>query len=405
MRVFALGGYGTVGFPAIKLLAQSDLVTEITIAGRSLERAEIAAEEAGDKAKAIQIDGTDEHELASLLSGYDIVMNAARDETVLPAIRAAIRTRTDYCDVNHIFVEQALQLTTSAETAGVTAIVANGVAPGIINLMGVQVARQLQEIQQLQNGRATAFWWGGLELAPQPWPMDENEILATIRMYKPFFLMMLKRLQQKGSRTAWDYDDGQWIQKDPMEFGLAVPLMRGRTTTLYPYAVRDPMCGALPGELASFPPVEAWFSPLPPQLHEMLREQALLVLEDKIESETAVNSFYEAIEADPHFKLTFPDDLIATPKEWARAVGWKEGRAARYSCWFTEPMWKVGEWFLTSAALVLAARRILRDETQKFGVMTAEIAFDPPPFFDELTSLIPNFPSDVKLVDESFQWL
>jgi saccharopine dehydrogenase-like NADP-dependent oxidoreductase len=48
MKVFALGGYGKTGFPAIKLLAQSDLVTEIAIAGRSLERAEKAATEIGE---------------------------------------------------------------------------------------------------------------------------------------------------------------------------------------------------------------------------------------------------------------------------------------------------------------------------------------------------------------------
>jgi len=40
MRVFALGGYGKVGLPAIKLLAGSDLVAEIAIAGRSLSRAD-----------------------------------------------------------------------------------------------------------------------------------------------------------------------------------------------------------------------------------------------------------------------------------------------------------------------------------------------------------------------------
>ena len=50
MKVFVLGGYGIVGLPAIKLLAQSDLITKIAVAGRSLERAEKAATEIGEKA-------------------------------------------------------------------------------------------------------------------------------------------------------------------------------------------------------------------------------------------------------------------------------------------------------------------------------------------------------------------
>ena len=35
MKVFALGGYGKVGLPALKLLAQSDLVTEVMRFSRS----------------------------------------------------------------------------------------------------------------------------------------------------------------------------------------------------------------------------------------------------------------------------------------------------------------------------------------------------------------------------------
>ncbi|NQU80568.1 MAG: saccharopine dehydrogenase NADP-binding domain-containing protein [Bacteroidetes bacterium] len=139
MKVFALGGYGKVGFPAIKLLAQSDLVTEIDIVGRSLEHAEKAAREIGEKAIVIHTDGTDEQELTLLLAGYDIIMNSATDETVLPTIRAAIRTGTHYCDAA-VVNEQALQLASEAEAVGITAIVANGIHPGISNLMGVHVA-------------------------------------------------------------------------------------------------------------------------------------------------------------------------------------------------------------------------------------------------------------------------
>lgn len=58
MKVFALGGYGKVGLPAINLLAQSDLVTEIAVVGRSQERAENAATEIGEKGVAVQADGT-----------------------------------------------------------------------------------------------------------------------------------------------------------------------------------------------------------------------------------------------------------------------------------------------------------------------------------------------------------
>ena len=67
MKAFALGGYGAVGLTCAELLAESDLVSEIALAGRSEERAKQAAAEIGDKARAVQVDGADEKQLASLV--------------------------------------------------------------------------------------------------------------------------------------------------------------------------------------------------------------------------------------------------------------------------------------------------------------------------------------------------
>jgi len=86
-------------------------------------------------------------------------------------------------------------------------------------------------------------------------------------------------------------------------------------------------------------------------------------------------------------------------------VGRKEGRAARFSCWLTAPMWDVGGYFLTSVALVVAVIKILRGEIQERGVMTAETIFEPQSFFDEVVSLLPEPPPDGRLIGESFEWL
>jgi saccharopine dehydrogenase-like NADP-dependent oxidoreductase len=100
MRVFALGGYGKVGLPAIKLLAESDLVTEIAICGRNSHLAEAAVNKIGKKALAVHTDGTDVEKLSSLIGSYDIIINSATDDTVLPAVQAAIKAGVHYCDVN-----------------------------------------------------------------------------------------------------------------------------------------------------------------------------------------------------------------------------------------------------------------------------------------------------------------
>ena len=408
MKVFVLGGYGKVGLPAIKLLAPSNLVTEIAIVGRSLERAEKAATEIGENAIAFHADGTDEQELTSLLAGYDIIVNAATNKAVLPSIRAATRIGAHYCDVASFgdFVEQVLQLSSEAEAAGITAIVAVGIGPCISNLMGVHVARQLEEVEQLQLGFADIFnWKSGRELTLQQWLEEPRQSLTALHEFRPFIEMMLRRLQEKGSRTVFNYHDGRWEETDPVRSGLDIPLAQGGTTASYPYVSCDSFWGRLPSDLSKVPSVEMFFSPLPPQLHEVLREQALRVLGGNIDSETATSSFYDTVESDPDRWLTLPDNFPSIAKMWTRAVGRKEGRAARCSCWFTAPMWNVAGYFLTSVALAVAVRKILRGEIQKRGVITAEKAFEPLSFFDEVASVLPEPPPDGKLIAESFEWL
>jgi hypothetical protein len=406
MKVFALGGYGKVGIPAIKLLAQSDLVTEIAIVGRNLERAEKAATEIGEKAVAVHADGTDEQKLTSLLAGYDIIMNAATHKAVLPAIRAAIHNGTHYCDVASFgdFIEQAMQLASEAEGAGITSVIANGISPSISNLMGVHVSRQLEEVEQLQLGRAEFIdLQSGQDLTPQQWLGEPQKSLAALHEFRAWIVMMLRIMQQKGTRTALDFQDRRWVEIDPIRSGLEVPIQKGATINSYPYVSCDSFWGAIPSDLCKVSPVELWFSPLPPQLHAVLREQALRVVEEDVDPEIATSSFYDIADSDPHRWLILPDDYTPAPKMWVRAVGRKGGRAARFSCWLA-PMNVTGN-CLTGVALAAAVRKILRGEIIERGVMTAEKAFDPLPFFDEVASLLPDSLPDGKLINESFEWL
>ena len=159
------------------------------------------------------------------------------------------------------------------------------------------------------------------------------------------------------------------------------------------------------GSLSRVSPVELLLSPFPPRLHDLLREQALRVLDGQVDADSAVRAFYDTIAQDPHRWLTLPEDYVSTPKMWVRAVGRKDGRAARATCWFTPAMWNVGGYFLTSVALAAAVRKILRGEIRERGVIAAETAFQPLSFFEEVAALLPDPPLDGKLIGESFDWL
>ena len=407
MKVFVLGGYGKTGLPAIKLLAKYDLVSKIAVAGRNLERAEQAAKEIGEKAIAVQVDGTDEQKVTSLLAGYDFIVNAATNDAVIPSIRAAIHNGAHYCDMAWAgILEQAGQLGPEAEAAGITAVIATGFSPCISNLIGVHAARQLDEVEQLQIGRADIFnFRSGRELSPRQWLTDPNESLVELDEFRWFIGEMLKRVQDDGIRQVLAYQNGEWVEVNPLKSGLDVPLAKGCRTISRPYMSGNDAWGMLPNDLSKVPPVEMSFSPFPPQLGTVLEELALRVLEENIDSETAISTFYDTIESDPHRWLTVPDDYVAPARLWINALGSKDGRAARSSCWFTSSMWDINGYFLTSVALVAAVLKVLRGEIKTRGVMTAEKAFEPLSFLDETAALIPYLLPKGEIIDESFEWL
>ena len=405
MKVFVLGGYGVVGIPATKLLAEDDSITQLTVAGRDLERAEKAARETGAKANAVHADGADQEQLSSLLEGYDLVVNAASDDVATSIMKAAIRTRTHYCDAG-VTVEEMLSFSPEAEAAGITAIVTAGLAPCITNLMGVNVAGQLDKVEQVQMGFGDIYnFQTGKELTVHQWLEDPRENLPSLKGCRPHIGWMLSRAQGEGSRTVSTFHDGEFVMADAMRTGVDAPTFQGGTVTSYPYYVGDPTFPSLPLDLSDRPPVEILFSPLPPHLHDLLRGLAMSVLDGEADAEAATRSFFDTVESDPDRWLTLPDDFVPSPKIWVRAVGWVEGRAARSTCWLTEPMWDVGGYFLTSVALAVAVRRVLHGGIRMRGVMTAERAFDPLPFLEEVESCLPGPLPDGGMFGESLEWL
>ncbi|MCJ7732929.1 MAG: saccharopine dehydrogenase NADP-binding domain-containing protein [Anaerolineales bacterium] len=406
MKVFALGGYGKVGLPAVKLLAQSDLVTEIAIAGRNLKLAEEAIKEIGKKAIAVHTDGTDEQKLTSLLPSYDIIMNTAIDDTVLPAIQAAIQARVHYCDVNVYKIAEALKLDSKAKSANITTIIACGISPCISNIMGVYLARKLDQVEQLRLGRADIYnFQTGEEITPLQWPKEFQESQIDLNNFRSYINWVFSVIQENGFRTVRSCKDGQWGETDPARDELDVPLTNGGTIPFYSYYCGDLLVPSLPEDLSKVPPVEMLFSLFPPQLHDLLRGYSLRILEGNIDYESATDLFYKTVDSDPHHWLTLKSTLPPIPKLWVEAVGLKEDRAARCRCWFTAPMWNVGGYFLTSVSLATAVNMILRDEIQKRGVTIAEKAYKPEPFLEEVASLIPDSLPNQKMLDESFEWL
>ncbi|MHA1476020.1 MAG: saccharopine dehydrogenase family protein [Promethearchaeota archaeon] len=407
MKVFILGGYGAVGIQSAKLLAGSDLITEIAIAGRNFDRAQKTATEIGGKARAVQIDGMDSKLLSSLVEGFDILVNVASNGVALPALEAAIRTGIHYCDIGwgKDFITSMLELADKARKASIIAVICAGAAPCLTNIMSVHAVNQLDETKQIHGGMSLVFD-GTSVLTPQQWLKTPKESFIILQQFKPFLNWMFEVAHKPKSRTALVYRKGHWVEVDPLTDGLQIPLPKGGTVIAYPYSSADPLFGSWPVDLATTSPVEIFYTPFPPQLHDFYCEQIKRVTAGEINPESATNTFFETVEADPKRWLSITDDFVVYPLYMVTAVGHKKGRAAQYSCWFSSSMWiEENAQHITSAPLAVTVLRILRGEIEENGVSTAEKIFEPQPFLNEVASLMPELSPDEKLIGESFEWL
>ncbi len=365
--------------------------------------------EIGGKARAAHVGSADEEQLAALAAGCDIIVNAASNQVALPALQAAVRIGAHYCDVGwgRDFIAQILEHDAEAKDVGITAIICNGISPCITNLMGVHAAGQLDETEQLQGGRSGVFEFGSdRTLTPQQWFEAPQESLAVLQKFRGYLGWMLQVAQKNENRTVRAYQDGRWVDEDPLTSGFQAPLPQGGTVIAYPFGSYDPIVDELPEDLAKERPVCVYLTPFPPQLQELYRQQTKRAAAGEVDPATAMDSFYDTVEADPDRWLTVTDDFDPLPLDWVAAVGRKAGRAARYSCWLVPSVWtERAVWLLTSVSLAVTALRILRPEMQERGVMTAEKTFDPLPYLDEAASMLPESPPDGKLIGESFEWL
>ncbi|MFT4086007.1 MAG: saccharopine dehydrogenase NADP-binding domain-containing protein [Gordonia sp. (in: high G+C Gram-positive bacteria)] len=155
-RILALGGAGEMGRVAAEALAASDQVETVIIGDRDLELATKAAKAIGGKAKAQQLDITDEVSLRRALDDVDMVVNTVGpyDQFGVIVLDAAIRAGVKYVDIcdDPTPTLDMLKLGERAEAAGVTALIGMGASPGVSNLLAAEAASKLSRVDELITG-------------------------------------------------------------------------------------------------------------------------------------------------------------------------------------------------------------------------------------------------------------
>ena len=399
MNVVVLGGAGYFGRAVSHFLAKTEPVTEVIVAGRNGDAARSFAKRLGPKGRGTEIEIDDALALDRVLAGADMVVNATGPYfvTLIRVLEAAIRCRTDYVDFAEDLatIEEALALDELARTAGVTAIVGMGSAPGITNLMVLDAIHRLDRIDRIQVG-----WAANVEGLTGP--LDER--IRGIRAGYPVSAS-LQSVTRYASGRIKAYRDGQWIEIPAFGASETVSLADGSELTAYPVGTAEPMM--MMPHLPDVRTVSGLIALLPPQGNELMRRHAAPISSGERSAAEAVTGFLEELASDRARWLEGPPSMTAGGK-FAVVHGIKDGRPARYAC---APRWRCRtddpgiKRSDTGAAAALASLKLLRGDVAQKGVMTPEACFEPTAFFRELAGRWAGFQETEPLLQERFDWL
>ena len=151
MKVVQLG-CGITGLVCAEHVARNRNVTAMVLADAKTEGASALKERLGlDKVSVQKVDGSDPKAIKKLLKDSDVVINSLPWEFMDEVQNTAARTGTNYVDF--CLTIQALKdfdpIDKMCRDAGITAITATGLEPGISNVLARHAANMLDEPEEL----------------------------------------------------------------------------------------------------------------------------------------------------------------------------------------------------------------------------------------------------------------
>ena len=174
MKILVLGA-GRMGHGAVyDLIHNSPAVESVTIADFDAAKAARIAEIVGtSRVEVRQIDVSDIAQVTDLMRGHDSAISCVNYWYNLELSKAAIETRTNFCDLggNNYIVDEQLQLDEQAKRAGISVIPDCGLAPGMVSLLAMHGANRFDEIEEIH------IRVGGLPQNPRP-PLDYQLVFS-----------------------------------------------------------------------------------------------------------------------------------------------------------------------------------------------------------------------------------
>lgn len=153
MNITVLGGAGKMGCIAVQDLAMDPRVDRVTIADINEEQAQTVAEYIGSSKIAIKkVNIKDTDSFIQSLKGSDVCLNATLYYTNLEVMQACWQAGVSYTDLGGLFhtTRKQLELSGQFSSAGLSAVLGMGSAPGIPNIQARYAADRLDTISSIK---------------------------------------------------------------------------------------------------------------------------------------------------------------------------------------------------------------------------------------------------------------
>jgi lysine 6-dehydrogenase len=174
MKVLVLGA-GRMGHGAVfDLINNSPDVDSVTVADIDVTKAKAIADAIDtSRVEPREIDTSEYAATVELMRGHDSVISCVNYWYNLALTKAAIETRSNFCDLggNNYIVDEQLALDADAKAAGISVIPDCGLAPGMVSIMAMHGAKQFDQLEELH------IRVGGLPQDPQP-PLDYQLVFS-----------------------------------------------------------------------------------------------------------------------------------------------------------------------------------------------------------------------------------
>jgi saccharopine dehydrogenase (NAD+, L-lysine-forming) len=373
--VLIIGGYGAMAQSTVPDLLASPGVNRVGIGGRSETKAKaFASAQRDDRAVPVGVDARDSSSLVRELKRWDCVIHSSWYDLNVPVMEAAIDAGVHYCDLGGLYHQtlRQLKLNARARDAGVTCVLGIGSTPGTMNVMGAYGAGKLDKVHKVLLRSSGAVVSGG----------------EAGRFVPPYAI-----------RTIFD------------EFSMEAPILRKGKIRFVPAlsgferSEFMPPVGVVEGyytihsELATMPKTIGkgvqemdFIVAFPPAFRQTIETLVWLGLSSREEISV------EGTKVRPYDVTSTAIDGLPKPKEpeldvdiqRCVLIGERGGTPVtlRYEA-VTWPHkgWKLGGGIVdTGVPPSIAAQWMVRGRTKGPGVLPPELAFDPLPFFKELSA-------------------